>query len=136
MYFGNFDFVSAVYKRAAEESARKQSTLPPTPTIIIDLTAIFPAPLLFYRTEFAQLLADIAADAKGEVNVSLALFHAYRGAADLHAHLAGGAFVGVDFDGWLGLNIFEKYAGTAGYNYRGSSASSSSFIAFSVAARS
>ena len=27
VYFGNFDFVSAVYKRAAEESARKQSTL-------------------------------------------------------------------------------------------------------------
>ena len=51
--------------------------------------------------------------------MSLALFHAYRGAADLHAHLAGGALVGVDFDGWLGLNIFEKYAGTTGYNYRG-----------------
>lgn len=71
------------------------------------------------RAEFAQLRAHITADALRKVDIRFALFDADGRAADAHAHFAGGAFLTVNMERWIVLDIFQQRAGAAGNHHRG-----------------
>ena len=98
---GHLDVVALLQQQSAQKLTGQQAALA-ADTNDHDIFGFHSSVLLCSGecAGLAELLADTAADTEGGIDLGLAADHADGGAADLHAHLAAYALIGVDFKTW------------------------------------